>query len=671
MQEYTNKLIQETSPYLLQHAHNPVDWVPWSESVFEQAKKENKLVLVSVGYSACHWCHVMEHECFEDEEVAAIMNKFFINVKVDREERPDVDQVYMSAVQLMTRKGGWPLNCITLPDGRPIYGGTYYPKEQWMDVLKSLHQSFTNDFGRVEEYASKVHQGIVQSEVIQSPAPSVPFEEEKLKELSLRWSKMFDLKNGGATYAPKFPIPNNYEFLLDYALNSGDEVSLKHVELTLDKMAMGGIYDQIGGGFSRYSVDMLWKVPHFEKMLYDNGQLVSLFSKAYKTFNKPLYKHVVYQTINWLERELSDSSGAFYSALDADSEGIEGKFYVWKKDELKDCLQNDYDWVCDYYQVNQMGFWEDGNYILLRHENDIEFANKMSWSQEELEQQVNRINELLLSERSHRIRPGLDDKCLTSWNAMMLKGLCDAYSVFQEDLFLHLAIKNAKWMMGNQLKESGELFRSFKNGKSSINGFLEDYAHVIDAYISLYIVTGEDNWLHDSKTLTEYAISKFFDKKSGMFFFSDENTELIARKMEIMDNVIPSSNSVMARNLYYLGKYFHKGDFISKAKQMLLNVYDGMETQGSNYSNWAILLNHEIYSLYEFVCVGEKSADFAKEISTRKAPHLLIAHSKNNNDSLPIFEDKKSDDSTIFICTEGTCLQPVNNIEDAIKMVIQ
>ena len=671
MQEYTNKLIKESSPYLLQHAHNPVDWVPWSDTVFEQAKRENKLVLVSVGYSACHWCHVMEHECFEDEEVAAIMNKFFINVKVDREERPDVDQVYMSALQIMTQKGGWPLNCITLPDGRPIYGGTYFPKEQWMYVLKSLHDTFTNELDRVEKYAADVHKGISLSEVIQAPASIVPFQEDKLKELVLRWSKGFDLKNGGATHAPKFPLPNNYEFLLDYALNSRDEKSKNQVELTLDKMAMGGIYDQIGGGFSRYSVDMLWKVPHFEKMLYDNGQLVSLYAKAYKTFKKPLYKKVVYQTIEWLERELSDSSGAFYSALDADSEGVEGKFYVWTKDELKNCLQKDFEWVSDYYQVNQMGFWEDGNYILLRHENDIEFANKMNWSVDELEKEVDRINEILLSERSHRIRPGLDDKCLTSWNAIMLKGLCDAYSVFQDDLFLHLAIKNAKWIMDNQLKDSGEIYRSYKNGTSTINGFLEDYAHVIDAFITLYTITGEDNWLNKSKELTDYAISKFFDSKSGMFFFSDKNTELIARKMELMDNVIPSSNSVMARNLYYLGKYFHDDNYTSKAKQMLANVYDGMESYGSNYSNWSILLNHEVYSLYEFVCVGEKSKEFIKELGTEKTQHVLIAHSPSSSNSLPIFNDKKLDESTIFVCTEGTCFQPVKNIDDAIKLVIQ
>ena len=366
MEKYTNALVNESSPYLLQHAHNPVNWVPWADDVFERAEKEGKLVLISVGYSACHWCHVMEHESFEDEEVAALMNKFFINVKVDREERPDVDQVYMTAVQLMTQKGGWPLNCFTLPDGRPIYGGTYFPKEQWMHILKSLQHTFTNELPKVQEYAKNLHEGIIASELIDIPSEKLDFEEEKLTELMQRWSKMFDWNDGGNSRAPKFPLPSNLNFLLDYGINAKNNKAIDHVELTLDKMALGGIYDQIGGGFSRYSVDMLWKVPHFEKMLYDNGQLLSTYSKGYRQFKKPLYKRLVSQTIDWLEREMLDESGAFFSALDADSEGVEGKFYVWKKEELDAVLSKDDTWVYDFYQVNQRGYWEEDNYILLR-----------------------------------------------------------------------------------------------------------------------------------------------------------------------------------------------------------------------------------------------------------------------------------------------------------------
>ncbi|MFT6246356.1 MAG: hypothetical protein ACJAXI_003134, partial [Crocinitomicaceae bacterium] len=492
MEKYTNDLIKETSPYLLQHAHNPVNWVSWSDDVFERAKAENKLVLISVGYSACHWCHVMEHESFEDEEVAGLMNKLFINVKVDREERPDVDQVYMTAVQLMTQRGGWPLNCFTLPDGRPVYGGTYFPKEQWMHILRSLHHTYENDLEKVTEYAENLHEGIISSELITGSVSQYDFSKDKLDEIILRWSKNFDATYGGESKAPKFPLPSNFEFLLDYAVNSKDAKVRKHVENSLDCMAMGGIYDQIGGGFARYSVDMLWKVPHFEKMLYDNGQLVSLYTKAYKIFKKPLYKRTVDQTIEWLEREMTDESGAFYSALDADSEGVEGKFYVWTVAELESTLEGDFDWVRELYEVNQNGHWEDGNYVLLRRLSDKEILNKTKWSQLEFEENLSRVNDLLLTERSHRIRPGLDDKCLTSWNAMMLKGLCEAYTVFKEDSYLRLALKNAKWLENNQLREDGGLWRNYKKGIANIEGFLEDYAHVIDAFIALYSVSFDE-----------------------------------------------------------------------------------------------------------------------------------------------------------------------------------
>ncbi|MCH2224950.1 MAG: thioredoxin domain-containing protein, partial [Crocinitomicaceae bacterium] len=538
MEKYTNALVNESSPYLLQHAHNPVNWVPWADDVFERAEKEGKLVLISVGYSACHWCHVMEHESFEDEEVAALMNKFFINVKVDREERPDVDQVYMTAVQLMTQKGGWPLNCFTLPDGRPIYGGTYFPKEQWMHILKSLQHTFTNELPKVQEYAKNLHEGIIASELIDIPSEKLDFEEEKLTELMQRWSKMFDWNDGGNSRAPKFPLPSNLNFLLDYGINAKNNKAIDHVELTLDKMALGGIYDQIGGGFSRYSVDMLWKVPHFEKMLYDNGQLLSTYSKGYRQFKKPLYKRLVSQTIDWLEREMLDESGAFFSALDADSEGVEGKFYVWKKEELDAVLSKDDTWVYDFYQVNQRGYWEEDNYILLRSESDEVFAKKFGWTIEELELKIKGVNQQLLDERSSRVRPGLDNKCITSWNAMTLKGLCDAYAVFGEESYLFLALKNARWLTDNRIKEDGAVIRLEKNEQEEIEGFLEDYAHAINAFMTLYQVTLDESWLNVAKKICDYTVTHFQDAQSKMFYFTPTSTQLIARKMEINDNVI-------------------------------------------------------------------------------------------------------------------------------------
>ena len=670
MEKYTNDLIHESSPYLLQHAHNPVNWVAWSDDVFERAKKENKLVLVSVGYSACHWCHVMEHESFEDEEVATIMNKFFICVKVDREERPDVDQVYMTAVQLMTNRGGWPLNCFTLPDGRPVYGGTYFPKEQWMNILKSLRHSFEKEPDKFEEYAENLHKGIKNHELISAPAKGVQFDESKLQELIKRWSKSFDKSNGGETRAPKFPLPSNYSFLLDYAIHSNDKLVEEHVELTLDKMAMGGIYDQIGGGFARYSVDMLWKIPHFEKMLYDNGQLLSLYSKAYRRMKKPLYKRVVYETVEWLERRMRDSEGAYYSAIDADSEGEEGKYYVWKEDELKNVLEDDFEWVSDLYNVNQLGFWEEGNFVLIRNEGDVEFANRHNWSMSEFEEKLAVVNDKLLSERKRRVHPGVDDKCLTSWNAMTITGLCDAYMAFQDDLFQFVALKCGKWLRDNQLKKDGSLWRNYKNGKSTINGFLDDYAMTIEAFVKLYLVTGDKSWLDDAVSLLEYTEKEFFDDTSGMFFYTERSTELIARKMELNDNVQPASNSVMARNLYYLSALLHRQDYMEQSRQMLANVYDGMEMYGSGYSNWGMLLLHEVYGLYEFVCTGEHNLKNTRSLQSSSLPESIIVSEELHNE-LALFDLKESEDSRIFVCTQGTCLAPVSDVTDAIKTVIQ
>lgn len=668
MEKYTNALINESSPYLLQHAHNPVNWVPWSEKVFEQAQREDKMVLVSIGYSACHWCHVMEHECFEDEEVAALMNKFFINIKVDREERPDVDQVYMTAVQLMTQRGGWPLNCFTLPDGRPVYGGTYFPKEQWMHVLRSLEHTYRNDRSRALEYATDLHEGIIRSELIAEPAKIESFSEEKLHEMVLRWSRSFDSMEGGDSKAPKFPLPNNFEFLLQYGVRYENQKVLKHVELSLDKMAMGGIYDQIGGGFTRYSVDMLWKVPHFEKMLYDNGQLLSLYSKAYKYFKKPLYKRIVMQTIGWLEREMLVKEGAFYSALDADSEGEEGKFYCWDPQEMETVLGSDYNWVREFYNLNSRGYWEEDKYIPLRTESDDQFARKMGWTLEELEKKIATINEKLLDERSHRVRPGTDDKCLTSWNAMALTGLCDAYAAFGNEEYLFLALKNARWIKDNQLESDGKLWRNYKNGRSTIDGFLEDYAHVVRAFTALYQITFDHEWMDLAIKINDYAMSHFHDEVSKMFFFTAEDTKLIARKMELNDNVIPASNSVMANNLLLLSNVYYRKDLRMIAEQMLANMYEGMEMYGSGYSNWGNLLLQLTDTSYQVVILGRESKEISGSLQKHYLPNVIFAGGMDL--SLPIVSDKQISDMTIaYVCYEGTCLMPTSDVNEVLKHI--
>ena len=456
LHKHTNKLINQTSPYLLQHAHNPVNWYPWGDEALEKAKKENKLLLISVGYSACHWCHVMEHESFEDETVAALMNENFVCIKVDREERPDIDQIYMNAVQLITGRGGWPLNCFALPSGEPFFGGTYFQKDQWMQLLKNVANEYKVAPEKVKTYADELTEGIKTSEMLPMVTKSVPFKLETLKGAVTKFKTQIDHVEGGGAQAPKFPMPNNYEFLLQYYHHTKDESILKYTELTLDKMAFGGIYDQIGGGFARYSTDAMWKAPHFEKMLYDNGQLVSLYSHAYQLTKKPLYKNVVYQTLEYIEREMTAKNDAFYSSLDADSEGEEGKFYVWSKEELQHVLDNDFDFVEDYYNINNKGKWE-GHYILLRDKTNAQIAKKYKLSVDNVEKKVSEINTTLLAERAKRIRPGLDDKTLTSWNALMLRGYVDAYNTFNDEAFLKTALKNANFIVNTQLRKDGGL----------------------------------------------------------------------------------------------------------------------------------------------------------------------------------------------------------------------
>ena len=667
MHKYTNALVSESSPYLLQHAHNPVDWVSWNTDAFEKAKEQNKLVLVSVGYSACHWCHVMEHESFEDEEVAAIMNKYFICIKVDREERPDVDQVYMTAVQLMTQQGGWPLNCFTLPDGRPIYGGTYFPKEQWMQILLSLEQTYRKDLPKVLEYADKLHEGINQSELIDvKPEPS-EFKPEKLQELVQRWSKTFDYLEGGPSRAPKFMLPNNMEFLLRYGHQFEDEKIMNYVKLTLDKMAMGGIYDQIGGGFSRYSVDMLWKVPHFEKMLYDNGQLLSLYSLAYQKFKSPLYKRIVYQTVDWLKREMLSKDHLFFSALDADSEGEEGRFYVWTKRELENALDTDYTFAAVYYDFSKRAVWEH-NIIPLRTTDDKSLIQQLEMSEAEFEDNIAKINEKLREERNNRVRPGTDDKCLTSWNSMAISGLAQAAIVFNDEEFELLARKTMRSLLDKMMDENFSLKRNYKNGNAKINAFLEDYAHLIDALLQLYQLTFEKQWLEIAQGLMEYTKKHFQHPESKLFYFTEDKTELISRKMELQDNVLPASNSMMANNLFQLDQLLRREDYIEDSKIMLTNMLDGMERYGSGYSNWATLLMNFTNPFYEIKIRGTNYLSVLQELNQHYLPNKIVSAGKDV--ILPEGVDPDENGETmIYICTDGKCLLPSGDIGEILREI--
>tara|TARA_B100000508_G_scaffold137355_2_gene131741 strand:- start:22845 stop:24863 length:2019 start_codon:yes stop_codon:yes gene_type:complete len=671
MAKTTNELAKSHSPYLLQHADNPVNWVEWSSEAFEKAEKENKLVLVSIGYSACHWCHVMEHESFEDEEVAKIMNENFVCIKVDREERPDVDQVYMNAVQLMTQQGGWPLNCFTLPDGRPIYGGTYFQKENWKQVLKNLWNTYLEQPEKVEEYATKLKEGVQLSEMIQTQSIQSDFDLDELQQLVSRWKRNFDFDHGGEDRAPKFPLPNNYEFLLKYGEIYKDTTVLNHVHKSLNKMAQGGIYDQIGGGFARYSVDAHWKVPHFEKMLYDNGQLLSLYAQAFQHQSSLEYKRVIKQTVNWLDREMLDAkNGGYFSALDADSEGVEGKFYTWSNKELEEILdKDDYSLVSDIYNVNEKGYWENGQYILLRDQSLEHYAEQKNEEQQKLLKRIEEVDSSLLSIRSKRVRPGLDNKKITSWNALVIKGLADAGAALGNNDYVEKARDCADWIMNNMWSSTErKLFRIKNADDSLINGFLDDYSNTIDAFIQLYERTFEVKWLNFAKELMEVSIELFSDEESGFFFYTEKNTELIARKMEINDNVIPSSNSVMAKNLWTLGVFFSNEVYLERSRQMLSNIYSSMSSYGSGYSNWAQFALRFQKEFKELAIVGGDSLTHLKKFNRTYIPNAVIAGGTEEN--IPFLEQRLGEKTAFYICQNRSCKAPIYDFDEMMQSFI-
>jgi len=663
-----NNLIKESSPYLLQHANNPVNWYAWNDETLALAKRENKLILVSIGYSACHWCHVMEHESFEDEQVASIMNENFINIKVDREERPDIDMVYMGAVQLMTGQGGWPLNCFALPDGRPIYGGTYFPKQQWMNVLNSLADLFTTNPDKAYEYAAHLTDGLEQLEIPKATIES-DFEIETLYKSVNKWKSGFDNEHGGPNRAPKFPLPNNYLFLLNYQYFESDLTIKKHLDLTLTKMAWGGIYDQLGGGFARYSTDVLWKVPHFEKMLYDNAQLISLYAQAYKYQKNELYKQVVYETIDFVERELMNHEFGFYSALDADSEGIEGKYYVWTKEELHHLLKNDFEVFADYYCVNDVGYWEDENYVLMRDAEKSAIALKHNLSISKLQQKIDACKIILLKTRNRRVKPGLDNKVLASWNGLMCKALTDAYLVFEEEKFKELALANANYILTHYCQPNGRLLRVI-NHNTSISGFLEDYAFVIDAFLSIYIITANQDWLLKAKELTDYTLQNFYDSKQNTYFFTDASQEkLVVRKAEWSDNVIPASGSQMAINLHTLSVYFDDKQYNQISDNLLKSVIKEIENYGPGYSNWALLLLQKIQSKTEVVIVGKSVNEKIVSLYKQCPPNVIFALSDKKSD-LPLLKNRYVENQTlIYVCKNNSCLLPTASIEEALQQI--
>ncbi|SEM93382.1 hypothetical protein SAMN05216436_10996 [bacterium A37T11] len=665
-----NKLQHEISPYLLQHQHNPVAWYPWGEEALQKARAENKLILVSIGYAACHWCHVMERESFENDEVASLMNQHFISIKVDREERPDIDQVYMTAVQLMTQSGGWPLHCICLPDTRPIYGGTYFKTTDWTNILLQLADMWREKPDIAFDYAERLTQGIRQSE--QLPVNRIPegYNIHDLKAIVDPWKQLFDLKEGGYKRAPKFPLPNNWLFLLRYGVLANDQEVLQHTHFTLQKIAAGGIYDHVGGGFARYSVDAGWQLPHFEKMLYDNAQLVSLYCEAWMQSPKLAYSRVIHETLEWVDREMTAADGGFYCALDADSEGVEGKYYTFEEQEFRALLGEEAPLFIHYFGMSPEGNWPEAHTNILKTALDSEaWIEESGFNMEEWEIYLQRIKEKLRRYRDKRVRPGLDNKQLTSWNALMLKAFVDAYQIFGENSYINTALKNAHFIQESLSDPYGKLFHQAPGSGKAIPGFLDDHAFAAEAFISLYEATFEERWLYQAKSWADTAIAHFYDRERGGFYFTSATAEaLIVRKFEILDNVIPSSNSAMARVLTKLGLYFEEAAYTDKASQLLANVFPQMKSYGSAYSNWSIGLLEEVYGCYEIALTGPGNEELRKELNNYYIPNKIL--SGGIKSSLPLLQGRLTADTLAYVCKNKTCSLPVASVEELLKLII-
>jgi uncharacterized protein YyaL (SSP411 family) len=666
---YTNALVNSSSPYLLQHAHNPVNWYPWGEEALAKATAEDKLLIISVGYAACHWCHVMEHESFEDTAVARIMNENFVSIKVDREERPDVDQIYMNAANLLNGRGGWPLNAIAMPDGRPIFAGTYYPKEEWLEVLQHFVRLKMEKPELLDKAATQLTAGLQQIDAIVPPTEKASFAAKDLESLYKTVEQSMDFRKGGLDRAPKFPMPVIHQFLLQYHHQSGNEKALQAVLTTLDEMAAGGIYDQVGGGFARYSTDAIWKVPHFEKMLYDNAQLVSLYSSAYQLTQNSHYKRIVYETLDWLERDLRDENGGFYSSLDADSEGEEGKYYVWSAAELDQILGEDATWFKEFYNVEAGGNWEEHN-ILFQTQTQEEMAAKNGLSVGELQAKLKTSKAKLLKVRAKRVPPGLDDKILTAWNALLLKGYADAYRVFDDERFLQQAQGIANFLQKEMRQKDGGLYRNHKDGLSTINAFADDYGLVIEAYVSLYQATFEEDWLFRANELMAYALAHFFDESTGTFFYtSDEDDPLVTRSREMSDNVIPGSNSILAKDLFLLGTYLYEDDYLAKASALLQVVLEDAKKQGAFYANWGMLLNWMVNTPYEVAIVGQDYQAARKVLDQHYLPNVFLLGGKTEG-KLELLEYKLVKGATmIYVCQNKVCQMPVEDPQKALSQL--
>jgi uncharacterized protein YyaL (SSP411 family) len=647
---YTNRLINETSPYLLQHAHNPVDWYPWGNDAFEIAKKEDKPVLVSIGYAACHWCHVMERESFEDEDTAQLMNRHFVNIKIDREERPDIDQIYMDAVQAMTGSGGWPLNVFLTPDAKPFYGGTYFPptraynRSSWREILEAIHEAYTQKKDEIESQATNLTEHIKNANafgVRKSASGEAFFSETSLHLVAKNLLKSGDKTWGGFGRAPKFPQTFSIQFLLRNYYFTRDEDSLKQALLSLDKMIYGGIFDQLGGGFARYSTDEQWLAPHFEKMLYDNALIVNVIAEAFQLTGKKLYEQAIHHTFDFIEREMMHEEGGFFSALDADSEGVEGKFYTWSKEEVNELLQDDAEMFCQYYDIRKAGNWEHTNILWITRSLE-DFAAEKSIPVNELRDTLEACKAKLFERRNTRIRPSLDDKILLNWNALMNTACCKAYAATGRERYKEIAIRNAAFIEASFVEAgTGKWRHTYKNGHAKYAAFLDDFAYLINAYIHLQEITANPTYLTRAKKLTEIVMKDFVEESTGFFFFtSHSQNDVIFRKKEVHDGATPSGNSMMAMNLQYLGLVYNNAGWIEHAGRLAKQLGDVIAKHPLSFGNWACLLQQIVQGVPEIAITGENAFEMLPRVMKEYIPVKVLQAAKGPLEDFPLIRGK-------------------------------
>jgi len=670
--KFSNRLANASSPYLKEHADNPVDWYEWSGEALEKSKQEDKPIIISIGYASCHWCHVMEEESFMDTAVARIMNENFVSIKIDREERPDIDQVYITAAQLISGNAGWPLNAFALPDGKPFYAGTYFTKDQWINLMTQILRAYHEENSSLVKQANAITRGILENEVIKPTDINEKNSfDEVYKNIFPAWESHLDFTSGGLAGAPKFPMPAVWEFLLQDYYHTNNQKALNAITFTLNEMAKGGIYDHLGGGFARYSTDTNWQVPHFEKMLYDNGQLVSLYAHAYQVTNNESYASVVSETLDFIKSEMTSEDGGFYSSLNADSEGEEGTFYVWKKTEIENVLDKEFAGiVIDYYNITSEGNWENGKNVLHKKSSIEDLAEKYNTTVPELKEVITSSTQKMLLARNKRTHPSLDNKILTSWNALMLMGYVDAYWALGKDEYLKAAIRNALFLKKNMLREGGQLWRSYSNGKASIDAFLDDYALLSDAYIKLYQATFDIEWLNLARSITDYAILHFKDDQTGFFYYTPHSSQLVVRKMEIADQVIPSSNSVMADVLFKLGQCYGDENYLSMSNAMIRHIANDTTKNDPYYARWASLIGKTSFQSFEVAIMGDEYAAMSKSLMKSYLPNVLLMGGTAEN--LPLLENKLVADKTIiYVCQDKVCKLPVMEVDKALQQLLK